>query len=320
MTSGKYLPVLRRNVLIFHQAALGDFIVTWPIAMALSRILPQSRIIYVTHSQKGALAERVLRVERADTEAGWHLLYLPPSQVPTLPDRSQQLLDGAHTIVSFTVGQTDALAQGLARVAPHARLVCLDTRRKDPAIHVCESLVCQLHDWPALAGAAQQMLRSIAARGIAFNRTPQPGLVVIHPGAGKESNRWPAQRFLELIQALQAAGRSVRVLLGEAEIDRWPAERVEQFESQAQLRRPHTLLDLLEEIVSASVFVGNDSGPGHLAGILGVPTISLFGPNSDPVRWRPLGPAVRLLCAAAIEEIRVNQVLDAATAASGISE
>ena len=28
--------MLRRNVLIFHQAALGDFIVTWPLAMALS--------------------------------------------------------------------------------------------------------------------------------------------------------------------------------------------------------------------------------------------------------------------------------------------
>ncbi|HWP39838.1 MAG TPA: hypothetical protein VNL70_02845, partial [Tepidisphaeraceae bacterium] len=63
--------MLRRNVLIFHQAALGDFVVTWPIAMALSRIWPQSRIIYVTHGQKGALAERVLRVERADAEAGW---------------------------------------------------------------------------------------------------------------------------------------------------------------------------------------------------------------------------------------------------------
>ncbi|WP_428938215.1 glycosyltransferase family 9 protein [Fontivita pretiosa] len=312
--------MLRRNVLIFHQAALGDFIVTWPIAMALSRILPQSRIIYVTHSQKGALAERVLRVERADAEAGWHLLHLPPPQVPQLPDRSQQLLDAAHTVVSFTAGQTDALAQGLARVAPHAKLVCLDTRRNVPAVHVSESLVCQLHDWPALAGAAQQMLRSIATRGIAFNRTPQSGRAVIHPGAGKESNRWPAQRFLELIRALQAAGRSVRVLLGEAEIDRWPGELVAQFESQAEVRRARTLLDLLEEIAAAAVFVGNDSGPGHLAGILGVPTVSLFGPNSDPVRWRPLGPAVSLLCAAAMEEIRVDQVLAAANLAAGVSE
>jgi len=50
------LRVLKRNVVIFHQAALGDFIITWPLAMALSRVFPQSRIIYVTHSQKGALA------------------------------------------------------------------------------------------------------------------------------------------------------------------------------------------------------------------------------------------------------------------------
>ncbi|HWP39468.1 MAG TPA: glycosyltransferase family 9 protein, partial [Tepidisphaeraceae bacterium] len=122
---------------------------------------------------------------------------------------------------------------------------------------------------------------------------------------------WPAPRFLELIQALRAAGREVRVLLGEAEMDRWPTELLMQFESAAQVRRPGTLLELLEQIAAASVFVGNDSGPGHLAGILGVPTVSLFGPNSDPVRWRPLGPAVTVLHACAIDQIRVEDVVAA---------
>src|SRR5438067_1389585 len=54
--------MLRRNVLIFHSGAMGDFILTWPLALALGRLFPQSRIFYVTHRQKGLLAERVLRV------------------------------------------------------------------------------------------------------------------------------------------------------------------------------------------------------------------------------------------------------------------
>src|SRR5450432_4067912 len=105
--------MLRRNVLIFHQAALGDFIITWPLAMALSRVFPQSRIIYVTHSQKGKLAERVLRVESADAEAGWHSLF---SDSPELPPTSVKLLEGAHTIVSF------GSMPGIARVAPHSKI------------------------------------------------------------------------------------------------------------------------------------------------------------------------------------------------------
>ena len=65
---------LRRNILLFHLGALGDFVVTWPLALALARIYPQSRLFFVTHGQKGALAEKVLRVESADIEAGWHHL------------------------------------------------------------------------------------------------------------------------------------------------------------------------------------------------------------------------------------------------------
>src|SRR3982074_1768604 len=62
----------RRNVLIFHLGALGDFLLTWPVALALGRLHPQSRIFYVTHAGKGRLAEQVLRIEAADIESGWH--------------------------------------------------------------------------------------------------------------------------------------------------------------------------------------------------------------------------------------------------------
>ena len=74
----------RRNVLIFHSGALGDFILTWPLALALGRLFPQSRIYYVTHGQKGALAEKVLRVESVDAEAGWHPLFAEAPS-PALP-------------------------------------------------------------------------------------------------------------------------------------------------------------------------------------------------------------------------------------------
>jgi hypothetical protein len=71
--------VPRRNVLIFHSGALGDFILTWPLAVTLGRLLPQSRIFYVTHGEKGKLAEKVLGVESVDLESGWHHLFTESS-------------------------------------------------------------------------------------------------------------------------------------------------------------------------------------------------------------------------------------------------
>src|SRR5947207_8441506 len=74
--------LIRRHVLIFHQAALGDFVVTWPIAVALGRMFPQSRISYVTHASKGQLASRVIGVESMDVEQGWHLLHAENASLP----------------------------------------------------------------------------------------------------------------------------------------------------------------------------------------------------------------------------------------------
>src|SRR3954447_5041861 len=85
--------MLRRHVLIFHQAALGDFVVTWPIAVALGRLFPQSRISYITAASKGQLAGRVIGVEAIDVERDWHLLH---AQGTTLPEANVKTLAGAH--------------------------------------------------------------------------------------------------------------------------------------------------------------------------------------------------------------------------------
>ena len=51
--------------------------------------------------------------------------------------------------------------------------------------------------------------------------------------------------------------------------------------------RPKTVAHLAAVLERVDLFVGNDSGPGHLAAAVGTPTLSLFGPT-DPVVWRPL--------------------------------
>src|SRR6185503_13974252 len=93
--------LLRRNVLIFHAGALGDFVLAWPLVLALGRLHPQSRIIVVTHASKGALAEAALRVESADIEQGWHALFADDSS-PL--DNVRKMLEAAHSIYSFIGG------------------------------------------------------------------------------------------------------------------------------------------------------------------------------------------------------------------------
>jgi hypothetical protein len=55
---------------------------------------------------------------------------------------------------------------------------------------------------------------------------------------------------------------------------------------------------LARRIESGSVFVGNDSGPTHLAAMLGVPTVAVFV-ATDPAIWAPVGAHVHVIGAAA---------------------
>src|SRR5262249_36700309 len=145
--------------------ALGDFIVTWPLALTFARLHPQSRVFYVTAAGKGALAERVLRVESLDVESGWHSLY---SEAPQLPEPLAKRLAGSHTIVTFVADAQDRWVSNVKAAAPGADVLALSS--KPPAGyagHVSQYLLDQLSFRPAAHTAASQILKSIATRGVA---------------------------------------------------------------------------------------------------------------------------------------------------------
>jgi ADP-heptose:LPS heptosyltransferase len=294
--------MLRRNVLIFHAGALGDFIQTWPLGLALGRVFPQSRVIFVTHSAKGALAEKALRLESADIESGWHHLF---GDVDRLPDACRKKLEGAHLIVNFIAKPRDAWTAAVAALSPRAQLITL---QPGASVQLLESLGA----FPAIQSAVGQILTSISQKGIGCFKPPETGAVAIHPGSGSPLKCWPVGSYLRLIDRLQADGVDCRIILGEVEIERWADTEIQRLRSAASAVQPATYSDLLDELLRCSAFVGNDSGPGQLAGIIAMPTVAIFGPT-DPAVWKPLGPrvtAIRSQSLATLSPDDVYQALD----------
>ena len=122
--------VFRRNILLFHLGALGDFIVTWPLAMALARLHPQSRVFYVTHGQKGALAEKALRIESLDVDSGgWHRLFSNGADLPA--PAAKTLAGTAHTVINFMGGGDDSWSRNVKTANPEANLLAISTTPPD---------------------------------------------------------------------------------------------------------------------------------------------------------------------------------------------
>jgi heptosyltransferase III len=118
-------------------------------------------------------------------------------------------------------------------------------------------------------------------------------LVVVHPGSGSAHKCVAPEILTAVVSAVQNCGAIPVVFEGPA--DREPVECLLLL----CVNTPIVLkgLDIMTAagvLAHADLFVGQDSGVTHLAGLMGVRTIALFGPT-DPDRWAPCGTHVTVL-------------------------
>ncbi len=107
--------------------------------------------------------------------------------------------------------------------------------------------------------------------------------VVLHSGAARPTRLWPLDGFALIARRLREHGRPVRVLCDPAQIPAW------RQAGEAGVVAPADPQALLDAVADAALFVGNDSGPGHVAALCGVPTFTIFGPQL-PERFAPVHP------------------------------
>jgi len=113
-------------------------------------------------------------------------------------------------------------------------------------------------------------------------------LAIVNPGAGWGAKCWPPESFGAVAKALTERGMAVMVNYGPNEEPLAQAVR----EASEELARPVkcSVSQLIALTRRASLFVGGDTGPMHLAAALGVPVVALFGPTrperNGPYRTR----------------------------------
>jgi ADP-heptose:LPS heptosyltransferase len=118
-------------------------------------------------------------------------------------------------------------------------------------------------------------------------------LVCVHPAAGSEMRQWPLDKFSELIELLLGeANLNVAIIGGpdEEKIADQVLRHVEQRNQVFNLVGKLSLAELPKLLERAALFVGNNSGPQHLAASLGVPTVGIHSGVVDAHEWGPAGP------------------------------
>jgi ADP-heptose:LPS heptosyltransferase len=185
----------------------------------------------------------------------------------------------------------------------------------------------RLWDQLAVAGVVQPLAEGLApgpdlawaidaaARGtppVAERFSIPKAYALIAPGAspGRPAKRWPLQSFVQLARVLDNAGLPCIIVGGSQEIALAEAI-VRAAPSALALSGRTNLVELAALGAGATVAIGNDTGPTHLAAFAGAPTVVLFSADSDPDLCAPRTDRVSVLRRDDLAELSVSEVTKA---------
>lgn len=140
-------------------------------------------------------------------------------------------------------------------------------------------------------------------------------LALLAPGSSPHrlAKRWPIAHYRDLAAALAARGVTP-VVIGTAP-ERTLALAIQQgVATTIDLTGRTDLADLTSLARTATIAIGNDTGPMHLIATAGCPSIVLFSRDSDPALCAPRGPRVSVLRRAELATLEVDTVLQAVAA------
>ncbi len=270
----------RPKILVIRPGALGDTLMLAPAF----KFLHTDYHLMVAGRRPGIEILSPISEQSFDMDqAPWHNLFTskpsPRGLIDPVPD----------LVICFLSDKGGQLKRNLKAYYPDSDIHVF------PALpHPGRSIHASLHILECMMDAGlpldpealfQEALRSpvLEGSGHASRR-----LVLLHPGSGSRKKNLPLSfwkgLFERIMKTSTAAGLEPVFLLG-------PAEQDLERRFHQKIKLTHTSKGLLETLQKAALFIGHDSGPTHLAAMMGLSTIALFK-KTDPVLWHPLGPKV----------------------------
>ncbi len=289
------------NILVIKHGAFGDIILSLPAMAAIRAAHPDANITVLTtapYAKLLAASNWFNRIEIDNRPAAWNLpglLHLR-RQLRGF-DRVYDLQTSARSSNYYTLAGKpvwSGIAKGCA--LPHA-----DPNRNHR--HTRERLQGQLHDAGIFTLPKPDLSWLTSADISRFNLPEKFALLVPGAAAHRPEKRWPEQHFAELAQTLNLPS----VIIGGAG-EREIAKTIPGLNLAGQT----SLFEVAAIAARASLAIGNDTGPMHLASALNIPSIVLFSGASDPVLTAPRFPDGGwpiLLRAPHLKDLPVAQVI-----------
>ena len=261
------------SIAVYRRGALGDMVVTFPVLQVLRSRLGSSSLALIAPGDIASIAKTTGIADRA-----------VPSNSPAVDawlrgdaEAARGIVGDADLLLAYTDDADGRLAEaataaGVSRVVLHPEYPEEggDVHATDQALAALDALGIAVRGVApcirATAGMRSAAVELLAAAGV----DARDGFAVMHIGSSTAAKNWPGMQ--ELAHRLRER-LPVRLVLhrgpAEAGDDRiWPG---------VPSVGPMDLSTLTGLLSLASLYVGNDTGPSHLAAAVGAPTRAVFG-------------------------------------------
>jgi 3-deoxy-D-manno-octulosonic-acid transferase/heptosyltransferase-1 len=304
-------PPAAERILVIRLGAVGDVVRTLPAVSALRAGLPGARITWLVEPASASVVanqpwvDEVLLFPRPQLvgllRAGrlCALARALRAFVRELRGRRFELVVDFHAILkSALLARLSGAPVRASYARPYARegawLLANRRARVTPrraSRFARNAALVRFLGIAAEPAAAPLRLSAGASVRVAAALGEGPAPVVIHPGTSDSTphKRWTVGGYAQVARALAAAsGAPVLVTAGPAADDRALADAIVAEAGGAARRAPPTpsLADLAALFAAARLYVGSDTGPMHVASLVGTPVVQLLGPT-DPVENQP---------------------------------
>ncbi len=292
-----------RRILVIRRKALGDVLVTLPAVQHLAAAFPDARLDLVVDRPYAPLLQNLAhglevvawppttgagpwlgRLRAAGYDLVLDYLGSPRTALWTAlcgaPLRIGYDLPLRRWAYNLRVARNRAGARGVVQFAGEAFL--------DPL----RALGLAPPPWRpgAAAGSAPAAEAGLGPAyrdwAAAWRREIRPRAALMF-SATWPAKAWPAREGAALYRRLEAAGLAPILVTGPG--DQALAAALREAAPDARFAPPTTLPELADLVAGCAVFVGTDNGARHLAALLGLPTVTVFGPT-DPRGWNPDDP------------------------------
>ncbi|MCX5886908.1 MAG: glycosyltransferase family 9 protein [Proteobacteria bacterium] len=285
------------KILIIHQGAIGDLILSLPAITAIREYFPHLSFHIMGHPSRLELLpvepEQIVSIDMPGLSSFY-------TTKPDPPKKLSQYLGKFEKVIIFGEKAEEALLNGM-KMAGITEILRIDTS-PDRDIHatdhqasVLSSAGIEVKERTPLIHIAHEDARLADEVLLSHNLEMNDRIIFLHPGSGSIKKSWSPVSFALLAQYLQDR-LNMKIVIIEGPADGAQVEEFyRHFNSGSTVRIVSPSLRTLAAILKrGKCFAGSDSGITHLSAAVGTPTVALFGPT-DPGVWGPRGGNVHII-------------------------